>query len=54
MQGYFISEYTVAKNGTVAFKDNNSLLMSIVSDINDFYNIQGLMIEKIDEINFEE
>ena len=35
------------------FKDNNSLLMSIVSDINDFYQNSHGFSEKTDEINFD-
>ena len=51
LQGYFISTYEINK-GVPTFKDNNSLLMSIVSDINDFYQNSHAFLEKTDEINF--
>jgi hypothetical protein len=53
LQGYFVSTYSVTKTG-VKFNDNNSLRMSIVSDVNDFYNKLGFKTEKIDEINFND
>lgn len=52
LQGYFISTYEI-NNGIPTFKDNNSLLMSIVSDINDFYQNSHGFSEKTDEINFD-
>jgi hypothetical protein len=36
-QGYFVSEYALEK-GKIVFKDQNSLMMSIASDVRDFYN----------------
>ena len=50
LQGYFITPYQVS-NGKVTFKDNNSLLMSISSDIKDYYNKIGGN-ENTDEVNF--
>lgn len=53
LQGYFISTYSI--NGTkMKFNDNNSLRMSIVSDINDYYNKLGEHSGNIDEINFSD
>lgn len=52
LQGYFISGYTKEKNGIV-YKDKNSLLMSLVSDINDYYFVHGGGANT-DEINFKE
>jgi hypothetical protein len=51
LHGFFISEY-VATNGKIEFNDNNSLRMSIVSDINDFYSKLNINIPTTDEINF--
>jgi hypothetical protein len=52
LQGFFISEYVLEKN-KIVFKDNNSLRMSIESDVKDFYNKLNVQIETIDEINFD-
>jgi hypothetical protein len=38
LQGYFISEYIVDKNSKVIFKDNNSLRMSLESDVKEYFN----------------
>jgi len=38
LQGYFISEYIIDKNEKVVFKDNNSLRMSIESDVKEYFN----------------
>ena len=38
LQGYFISEYIIDKNEKVIFKDNNSLRMSIESDVKEYFN----------------
>ncbi len=53
LQGYFISEYEVV-NKKVTFKDQGSLRMSIVSNINEFYN-KGLSDNLLlsDEINID-
>ena len=50
LQGYFISEYTVNKNGEVTFKDNNSLRMSIESDVKEYFNSRNEYFDPIDEI----
>jgi len=50
LQGYFISGYSKEKD-EIIFMDNNSLLMSLVSDINDYYSKQGYAV-LTDEINF--
>ena len=52
LQGFFISEYVLEKN-KIVFKDNNSLRMSIESDVKDFYNKLNVQIETVDEINFD-
>ena len=48
LQGYFISEYILDKNEKVIFKDNNSLRMSIESDVKEYFN-QFLKFNPIDE-----
>ncbi len=48
LQGYFISEYTIDKNQKIVFKDNNSLRMSIESDVKEYFN-QTLKFNAIDE-----
>ena len=53
LQGYFISEYTIDKNDKVIFKDNNSLRMSIESDVKDYFNARGNSFNLIDETTFE-
>jgi hypothetical protein len=55
LQGYFISGYEV-KKGKAVFKDNNSLRMSIESDVKDYYNQyeDPNHFSQIDEINFDE
>ena len=53
LQGYFISEYALS-NSKIVYKDNNSLLMSIVGDINDFFDKNCIYVEPIDEIDFKE
>ena len=35
--GYFISQYTLNVKGEATFHDNNSLRMSIESDVKEFY-----------------
>jgi hypothetical protein len=50
LQGYFISEY-VCKNEEITFKDNNSLRMSIESDIKEYFNSKETSFNFIDEIN---
>ena len=53
LQGYFISEYTVDKQGKVTFKDQNSLRMSIESDVKDYFNKKkNDSFDQIDEYNF--
>jgi hypothetical protein len=47
LQGYFISEYTVNTKGDVVFHDNNSLRMSIESDVKEYMKKS----KEIDEIN---
>jgi hypothetical protein len=49
LQGYFISEYIVEKNEKVIFKDNNSLRMSIESDIKEYFNSRENLFNLIDE-----
>lgn len=51
LQGYFISEYTLDKNGKVTFNDNNSLRMSIESDVKEYFNTRENVFNLIDEIN---
>ncbi len=51
LQGYFISEYSVNTKGEATFHDNNSLRMSIESDVKDYYKLILLGEQKIDEIN---
>lgn len=51
LQGYFISEYMVKPNGEVTFKDNNSLRMSIESDVKEYFNCMSQTFNQIDEIN---
>jgi len=52
LQGYFITGYTYT-NSRIVFKDQGSLLMSLVSDINDYYaDLNGSRLS--DEINFSE
>jgi hypothetical protein len=49
LQGFFVSEYVVNRNSMITFKDNNSLRMSIDSDVKDFFN-QFLPFNPIDEV----
>jgi hypothetical protein len=51
LQGYFISEYVVDGKGKITFKDNNSLRMSIESDVKDYFNALGGQFNAIDELN---
>jgi hypothetical protein len=51
LQGYFISEYSVNGKGEAVFHDNNSLRMSIESDVKDYQNLILATDQKIDEIN---
>lgn len=51
LQGYFISEYTINTKGEAAFHDNNSLRMSIESDVKDYYASNELKGNYTDEIN---
>jgi predicted DNA binding protein len=53
LQGYFISEYIVNAKGEVSFQDNNSLRMSIESDVKEFYASRSSRDFKIDEINYQ-
>ena len=50
LQGYFITEY-VAEKGKIIFKDNNSLRMSIESDVKEYFNAREQFFNSIDEIN---
>jgi len=52
LQGYFISEYTVNAKGEATFHDNNSLRMSIESDVKDYYKIVLPDGQRVDEINY--
>jgi hypothetical protein len=38
LHGFFVSEYLVKGNRKITLKDNNSLRMSIDSDVKDFFN----------------
>jgi hypothetical protein len=38
LHGYFISEYTINTNGVIKFIDNNTLRMSIESDVKEYFN----------------
>ncbi|WP_127142124.1 hypothetical protein [Flagellimonas marinaquae] len=49
LQGYFISEYILDKNKKVIFKDNNSLRMSIESDVKEYFNSIIQSFNSIDE-----
>ncbi|MCF8430170.1 MAG: hypothetical protein K9G64_08570 [Bacteroidia bacterium] len=49
LQGYFISEYIVDKNSKVIFKDNNSLRMSLESDVKEYFNAREISFNSIDE-----
>ncbi len=51
LQGYFISEYEVDNKGKVTFKDDNSLRMSIESDVKNYFNAREQFFNPIDEIN---
>lgn len=51
LQGYFISEYVLEKTNKIVFKDNNSLRMSVESDIKEYFNTIDLAFNQIDEIN---
>ena len=53
LQGYFISEYVVNSKEEVSFQDNNSLRMSIESDVKDFYATKIPTNPPIDEINYQ-
>jgi hypothetical protein len=50
LQGYFISEY-VNEKGKIIFKDNNSLRMSIESDVKEYFNAREQIFNQIDELN---
>lgn len=50
LQGYFITGYVNTKEGIV-FKDQNSLLMSLVSNISEYYS-NSVGSQLTDEINF--
>lgn len=49
LQGFFVTEYTYA-NGKIVFKDNGSLLMTIVGDIVEYYQKHGNNEYVLDEI----
>jgi hypothetical protein len=49
LKGYFILEYFLDKNEKLIFRDNNSLRMSIVSDIKDYFNLREQSFNSIDE-----
>jgi hypothetical protein len=53
LQGYFISEYSITSKGIATFKDQNSLRMSLESDIKDYFNDFNDLdnFNQIDEIN---
>jgi len=51
LQGYFISEYVIDEKGKMTFKDNNSLRMSIESDIKEYFNAKEESFNAIDEID---
>tara|TARA_R110002072_G_scaffold22666_2_gene79599 strand:- start:10464 stop:11009 length:546 start_codon:yes stop_codon:yes gene_type:complete len=51
LQGYFISEYVLDSKGKIIFKDNNSLRMSIESDIKEYFNNFKQTFNSIDEVN---
>jgi hypothetical protein len=53
LQGYFISEYIVNPKSEVTFQDNNSLRMSIESDVKDFYAARLSANPQLDEINYK-
>jgi len=53
LQGYFISEYVLDLKGQIVFKDNNSLRMSIESDIKEYFNSFCSEFYGIDEVNDE-
>lgn len=50
LHGYFISEYSIDNKGVVVFKDNNSLRMSIESDIKTYFNSRNQKFEQVNEI----
>jgi hypothetical protein len=52
LQGYFISEY-VFENGKIVFKDNNSLRMSIESDVKEYFNSRDEYFNPINEFENE-
>lgn len=51
LQGYFISEYEIDNKGKLTFKDQNSLRMSIESDVKDYFNEKEESFNSIDEID---
>lgn len=53
MAGYYVSIYKQEK-GKLTFKDQNSLIMSIASDVIDFYNREniGFVVDEIGNNNF--
>ncbi len=50
LHGYFISEYSIDEKNKVVFNDNNSLRMSIESDIKTYFNARNQTFDQIDEI----
>ena len=50
LHGYFISEYSIDNKGTVVFNDNNSLRMSIESDVKTYFNSRNQKFEQVNEI----
>jgi hypothetical protein len=55
LHGYYISEYVFdIKNNKILFKDNNSLRMSIESDVKDYFNTFNESKDFIDEIEYKD
>jgi hypothetical protein len=54
LHGYFISEYECdVKKEIITFKDNNSLRMSMESDVKEYFSAFNEIQESDDEINYK-
>jgi hypothetical protein len=52
ISGCIKKDFSNNKNGKVLFKDNNSLRMSIESDVKDYFNMVYEKLESVDAIEY--
>lgn len=52
ISGYIKKDFSNNKNGKLLFKDNNSLRMSIESDVKDYFKMVNEKLESVDAIEY--